>query len=116
MAAETAPANLLEVEGSGGVVWSTSPGGFHANLVALDAGGSIAAHRNDEVDVLVVVLGGDATATIDGATVPITSGSTVVVPRGATRGIAAGANGVRYLTVHAEREPLGVRRRGAPDV
>ena len=50
------PVDLSRVDGAGGVVWSVSPEGFHTNLVVLEPGGSIASHRNDSLDVLMVVL------------------------------------------------------------
>lgn len=106
------PLNLADVPGAGGAVWSASPGGFHANLVVLDGGGSIAAHRNDAVDVLVIVLAGAGTLSVDGEDAELKPAITVVVPSGSTRAITAGPEGLRYLSVHAEREPLGI---GRPD-
>jgi quercetin dioxygenase-like cupin family protein len=99
--------DLATVAGAGGVVLSFSPGGFHANLVVLSAGEAIAPHRNDEVDVLVVVLAGSGRLTIDGGDLDLSPSAAVVVPRGTTRGVTAG-DGLRYLTVHAERRPLGI--------
>jgi quercetin dioxygenase-like cupin family protein len=106
----TSPVNLMEVAGAGGVVWSASPGGFHANLVVLDGGGSIAAHRNDAVDVLLIVLAGAGTVSVDGEDHALAPAVAVQVPSGSTRAITAGPEGLRYLTVHAEREPLGISR------
>jgi quercetin dioxygenase-like cupin family protein len=102
------PVDLARVEGSGGVVWSISPGGFHANLVVLDAGEGIAAHRNDSVDVLVIVVAGEGTVTADGNSVPVAAGTALLVPRRATRSVSAGTEELRYLTVHAERGPLTI--------
>lgn len=109
------PVDLAAITGSGGVVWSVSPQGFHTNLVVLDAHGTIESHRNDSVDVLVVVLAGDGTATIEEVTVALASMAAVLIERGTTRAIAAGASGLRYLTVHDQRSPLGIspRPRGA---
>lgn len=92
------------MEGVGGVVWSVSPDGFHTNLVVLEPGRSIAAHRNDTPDVLLVVLAGGGTAEVDDETVALATA--VHVPRGSVRAITAGSAGVRYLTVHAQRGSL----------
>jgi quercetin dioxygenase-like cupin family protein len=108
--------DLGRVAGTGGVVWSVSPGGFHTNLVVLDAGGAIEPHRNDAVDVLVVVVAGSGTATVDGEAVDLAPNTALLLARGVRRGIAAGPGGLRYLTVHAERAPLGIGRRGDGDV
>lgn len=107
--------DLSAVDGAGGVVWSVSPDGFHTNLVVLDRGGSIAAHRNDGIDVLVVVLAGDGTATVDEVTIELAPTLALLVPRGATRSVAAGDRGLRYLTVHAQRAPLGIGGRRSGD-
>ena len=114
--AAVAAVDLTQVDGASGVVWSVSPAGFHTNLVVLDAGGAIASHRNDAVDVLVVVLAGAGAATVDGDRVELGPSTALLVPRHSVRAIAAGASGLRYLTVHADREPLTIGRRGPSDV
>jgi quercetin dioxygenase-like cupin family protein len=108
--------DLGTVEGGGGVVWSVSPGGFHTNLVVLSAGDSIAAHTNDALDVLVVVLAGSATVHIDGAPAELGPAGAVLVPLGSVREITAGPDGVRYLTVHAQALPLTIDRKRSGDV
>jgi quercetin dioxygenase-like cupin family protein len=102
--------DLGAVEGEGGVVWSVSPGGFHTNLVVLGPAGSIATHRNDALDVLVVVLAGSATVTIDGVPSAVGAAGAVLVPLGSVREITAGPDGVRYLTVHSQALPLNITR------
>ena len=99
--------HLPVLEGDGGVLWSVSPLGFHANLVALGPGHAVDRHRNDEVDVLVVVLDGEGRILIDEEQVDLCTGDAIVVPRGADRSIESDA-GIRYLTVHARRMPLTV--------
>jgi quercetin dioxygenase-like cupin family protein len=105
--------DLGTVAGTGGVVWSVSPGGFHTNLVVLSPGESIAAHANHALDVLVVVLAGSATVHIDGAPSEVEPTRAVLVPLGSVREITAGPDGVRYLTVHAQAQPLTIERRPA---
>jgi quercetin dioxygenase-like cupin family protein len=98
--------DLAQVEGTGGVVWSVSPGGFHTNLVVLEPDAAIAAHRNDALDVLVVVLGGEGNAAVDDETFELAPTAALLVRRGTSRSITAGPSGLRYLTVHARRGPL----------
>ena len=103
--------HLPSMPGSGGVVWSVSPGGFHANLVVLAGEAAVDAHRNDELDVLVVVLDGAGALEIDGDSVELGHGDAVLVPRGSMRSITTGSSGLRYLTVHGQRGPLGIGRK-----
>jgi quercetin dioxygenase-like cupin family protein len=103
--------DLLVPAGGNGVVWSTSPEGFHANLVSLEPGGAIDAHRNDEVDVLVVVVAGAGRIDVDGAPTDVRGGTAVVIPKGTIRRIEAASDagpGLRYLTVHARRAPMSI--------
>lgn len=104
--------DLLAAGASGdGVAWSAAPEGLNANLVVLAPGAGIGEHRNDEVDVLVVVLAGAATVTVDGEPHDMAAGTAGVVPRGTARSIGAGAEGARYLSIHRAR---GALRVGAP--
>lgn len=114
MAAE--PVDLEAVPGEGGVVWSVSPDGFHANLVVLGSHGTIEEHRNDAVDVLMVVLAGAGTVNVDGDPRVLAAGTALLVARGAVRAIAAGDGGLRYLSVHGQRPGLTIGARGASDV
>src|SRR5688572_8371602 len=102
------PFDLDAVPGAGGVVWSASPEGAHTNLVVLGPGESIPSHVNDTLDVLVVVLVGAVTATVDGAEQHLGPHQAVLLPRGARRALRAGDAGARYLTIHAARPPFGI--------
>ena len=111
--AATEVIDLAALGGTGGAIWSVSPGGVHTNRVALASCDSIAHQRNDEVDVLVVVLEGFATVRIEDTGFGLSSHTAVMIPRGVTRSVEAGPVGVRYLSIHAERAPLAPgRRRG----
>jgi quercetin dioxygenase-like cupin family protein len=107
------PVDLTAVDGDGGVVWSVAPDGLNANLVVLGPGQAIAEHRNDELDVLVVVVAGTATVTVDGVAHELSAATALLVPRGARRSVAPSAAGVRYLTVHRRRRGLDVTRPAA---
>jgi quercetin dioxygenase-like cupin family protein len=105
--------DLLAPTDGNGVVWSTSPEGFHANLVSLEPGAAIDAHRNDEVDVLVIVVAGGGRIDVDGTPTEVRGGTAVVIPKGTVRRIEAsaatgGGAGLRYLTVHARRGPMSI--------
>jgi quercetin dioxygenase-like cupin family protein len=94
-----------------GAIWSLPHGGdLDANLVALAAGSGIDAHRNDEVDVLIVVRSGSGTVTVDDVARDVAGDNQVLIDRGAMRAISAGGNGLVYLSVHRARGPMTVRR------
>jgi quercetin dioxygenase-like cupin family protein len=79
---------------------------LNATLLEWSAGRGVAEHRNDECDVLVVVLDGDATLVVDGVAHALARHHLVLVPKGSVRGLTAGPDGVRYLSIHRRRAPL----------
>lgn len=97
----------LGAEGRG-AVWGLASQDLNVNEVRWPAGGGVGLHRNDEVDVLLVVLGGSMTVVLDGVSHPLTSDQLMLVPKGAARSITAGADGVRYLTCHRRRGLIGL--------
>ena len=103
----------VPLAGPDGVVWSLDERhDLNANLVRLSPGGGVGEHRNDEVDVLVVVLAGGGAVTVDGREVALAADRIVAVPRGAVRSIRAGDDeGMLYLTVHRQRGPLSIKPR-----
>src|SRR4051812_13666436 len=72
-----------------GPAWTLTDRDLNANLIVLDTGGGIESHINNEVDVLIVGVGGSGTVTIDGAAYPLAAGRVLLVPRGSERGIRA---------------------------
>jgi hypothetical protein len=62
--------------------------------------------------VLVVVAGGGAVGTPDDPR-PLADGNLVWLPRGSTRNITAGQDGLSYLTVHRRRPGLQITTRPA---
>jgi quercetin dioxygenase-like cupin family protein len=97
-----------------GVHWSlTGTDQLDLNLVHLDPGSSIAEHRNDLVDVVVVVLTGSGRLRLDGDDHPLVPRSVALAARGSHRSIHAGADGLSYLTVHRHRPPLDIARTAA---
>jgi hypothetical protein len=57
-----------------------------------------------------VVVEGDGVALVDGCELPLAAGQALLVDRGASRSISAGASGIRYLSVHTRRGPLQIDR------
>jgi quercetin dioxygenase-like cupin family protein len=99
--------------GGDGVAWSLPAHASHdlnVNLVQLGPHASVDAHRNDEVDVLVIVRAGAGEIVVDGRVTPIVADQLMLVPRNSTRAIRAGADGLVYLTVHRARGAMTVRR------
>jgi quercetin dioxygenase-like cupin family protein len=69
--------------------------------------GSTAGRRR--AGVLLLVLAGSATVTIDGLPQIVHGGEAVMIEKRRARRIEAGADGVRYLTVHRRRAGLQIR-------
>lgn len=80
------------------------------------AGSGPPEHVNEERDVLVVVLNGSATLNIEGEQRELVRGETAIIAKGRKRKITAGADGVRYLSVHRRRPPLQIGRAERGDV
>jgi quercetin dioxygenase-like cupin family protein/hemerythrin-like domain-containing protein len=91
-----------------GPLWGSDTDDLNATLLAWAAGDGLPEHVNGERDVLVLVLAGSAFVTIDGTPHEMHAGDVVIVEKGLSRGITAGAEGVRYLSVHRRRAPLQI--------
>ena len=77
-----------------------------SNIIALAPGQAIGAHAGPDVDVLICVLSGSGRLTTELDTLELRAGSLVWLPRRSRREFAAGADGLRYLTVHQRRKAL----------
>ena len=91
-----------------GPLWGTETDDLNATLLVWDAGEGPPEHVNAACDVLLLVLAGSAVVTVDGDSHAVHTGDVVIVEKGCSRRIAAGPQGVRYLTVHRRRGPLQV--------
>ncbi|MGP3970417.1 cupin domain-containing protein [Streptomyces sp. 6N223] len=104
---------LLEAEPPprGGVVWRLAVAGrqLDANLVRLPPGGEVAAHGESELDVLVYVVEGGGRLGDE----VLSPGSVAWLPRGATRSLTAGPDGLVHLTVHLRRPGMSIGRDSA---
>jgi quercetin dioxygenase-like cupin family protein len=101
---------LASAEEQTGVVWSLQESGdLNVNLVQFAEGEGVGEHLNDEVDVLFVGVSGSGEVRINGTLHGLSSGTLILIPKGAqrsTRGISAN---FAYLTVHQRRGPLKIR-------
>jgi len=95
-----------------GPLWGMASSDLNATLLEWPAGHELAEHVNADLDVFVVVLAGSGTVTIDAQPHALTAGSAILVERGTRRGIRAGADGLRYLSIHRRRGLLQIQ--GAP--
>ena len=95
-----------------GPLWGTETDDLNATLLAWPAGDGPDEHVNRECDVILVVLAGAATITIDGEPHMVGADEALVVEKGRRRGLSAGPGGVRYLSVHRRRAPLQIAPRG----
>lgn len=90
----------------GGACWAVASADLNATLVAWPAGGGVVLHRNDERDVLVVVIAGGGTLRVDGRQIELHAQRGVMIPKGTAREFCAGPQGLRYLSIHLRRSGL----------
>ncbi|MFN8185877.1 MAG: cupin domain-containing protein [Gaiellales bacterium] len=96
-----------------GPLWGIASEDLNATLLAWPPGAGVAEHVNEERDVLVVVLAGTGTLTVDGVSVAVAAPAACVIPKGTRRAFHAGETGIRYLTAHLRRPGLQLGRFGA---
>ncbi len=102
-------ARLLDLVHAGtasGVQWSAETDDLDCNFVSWEGGEVIAAHVNAEVDVFIVILSGGGRLSVNEAWTELLPGTASLVPKNASRSIAAGDNGIAYITVHKRRRRL----------
>jgi quercetin dioxygenase-like cupin family protein len=99
-------ASALRQAATNGPIWSVSTAQLNVNLLRLSAGDGIAAHVNNEVDVVIVVFEGHGELAVDGVAYPLEAGRVVVVPQGASRALRCTAGPLIYLTCHHRRAGL----------
>jgi quercetin dioxygenase-like cupin family protein len=86
-----------------GALWRLDGDDLQANLVRLAAGDRIQPHRNDEVDVVVVVISGRGELTLSGQVHPLAPMALVHVPKGTVGAIAAVDGPLAYLSINRRR-------------
>jgi quercetin dioxygenase-like cupin family protein len=100
-----AVADLLGGIGTG-PLWGMASSDLNATLLVWPPGHELVADTNSELDVLLIVLEGGAVATVDQEEHALVPGSALLVEKGSSRAIRAGADGIRYVSVHKRRGPL----------
>src|SRR5215211_4967380 len=96
-------ASLAAAGGHPGARWRLDGEDLQANLVRLGQGDRIQPHRNDEVEVLVVVVAGRGELTLDGEVHQLAPLVVAHLPKGTVRAMAAVDGPLAYLSIHRRR-------------
>jgi mannose-6-phosphate isomerase-like protein (cupin superfamily) len=102
-------AQILHGDDRQGPVWSYGEGDLDINLVLFRGGDGVGTHTNNEVDVLGIILEGEALLEIEGEVTSVHGGQAFYVPKGARRSIRSAGDRVAYLTCHRRRGGLKVQ-------
>ncbi len=96
-----------------GAVWRLTPAdrSLDANIIRLPPGDEIARHDGPELDVLIHVLEGSGTLVTETGEIPLTPGALVWLPPRSSRRFVAGADGLRYFSVHGRKPGLSIGAR-----
>ncbi|MFF9350923.1 hypothetical protein [Streptomyces sp. NPDC014734] len=99
-----------------GALWQLAESGreLDANLVRLPPGAEVGEHQEDVLDVLLVVVAGGGRAVSGGEALGLTPTTVLWLPRTSRRALAAGPDGLTYLTVHRRRPGLTIKPAVAP--
>ncbi|MGV3615732.1 MAG: cupin domain-containing protein [Fimbriimonas sp.] len=91
-----------------GPQWSTETDDLDVTLLTWPAGGGVASHVNSEVDVVTVIVAGEAEVRVGETSARLYAGHTIVIPKGLPRSLTAGEGGVTHLNIHRRRKRLGL--------
>ena len=105
--------DLLSVEGRG-PAWGTATEELNATLLVWREGEGQPEHVNEGREGALVVLDGAGTLLVDGIEHTLAAGTLAIVPRGATRSVVAGEDGLRCLSLHRRRGGLSIGRAPRP--
>ena len=111
-------AAAASANGTAGAVWSLVSTDLNLNLLHFSDGDGVAAHVNNEVDVIGLVVAGEGTLDLDGRQERLQPGHLFFVPKGARRAITSRSSDFTYLSCHRRRAgltPTRARREQAPD-
>jgi quercetin dioxygenase-like cupin family protein len=91
-------------------VWGAASDDLNATMLVWPAGDGPPEHVNAERDVLYVVVDGGGELKVDGDTQELRAGDALIVDKGRSRALVAGADGIRYVTAHLRRGGLQISR------
>ncbi|MEO8750264.1 MAG: hypothetical protein ABI384_07680 [Allobranchiibius sp.] len=96
-----------------GILWRLAESGrqLDANLVRLAPNEGVGRHAEPDLDVLLIVVAGAGTMASDVGELALSEGAVTWMPRHSARSIAAGAEGLAYVTVHRRRPGMQIRSR-----
>lgn len=95
-----------------GALWRLAEPGrqLDSNVVRLPPGERVDTHAEPDLDVMLLVLSGAGTLTTDEGDQHLAPGTLLWLPRTSRRALAAGEDGLCYLTVHRRRPGMQIRR------
>lgn len=93
-----------------GPIWGTESEELNATVLEWPPGEGPPEHVNESRDVALVVLEGSGELVLDGEARPLAAGEALVIPKGASRRVTAGPDGIRYATVHRRRGGLQISK------
>lgn len=99
-------AAIVRQASTSGPQWSVESADLDATLLRWTAPEQIAAHINDEVDVLLIGLDGVGEVLVDGVAYQLAAGQVVLVAKGARRALRCLSATWSYLSVHQRRRGL----------
>lgn len=99
-----------------GVLWRLSETGrqLDANLVQLAPRQHIDVHAEPDLDVLIVVMDGTGDLRAENLTMRLAAGLVAWLPRGSSRSLAAGDEGLAYFSVHRRRPGMQIGLKPPP--
>ena len=97
--------DTLKGEGTGPIIGRELED-LDITLLAWNEGHRVETHRNDEIDVVTVVISGKGTAIVDGVEHLLAVGSLLLIPKGTERSIESRSPDFRYLNIHKRRRKL----------
>jgi mannose-6-phosphate isomerase-like protein (cupin superfamily) len=89
-----------------GPVWTHTSADLNINLLSFSDGQGVPEHVNNEVDVLLVVIQGQAEIIVDGARCQVAAGQACVILKGSRRAIRAVGGPLGYVSCHKRRAGL----------
>jgi len=101
------PVDLAGLAGRG-PLWGIASEDLNATLLEWSHGEGVAEQVNDERDILLVVLSGSGTLRAGGAEHELAPQRAALIRKGERWSITAGADGLRYLSIHRRRGGLAI--------